>query len=404
MGPLVPYGIISGEFNFIIAIILGIGFGFSLEQAGFGSSRKLAGVFYGYDFVVLRVFFTAAITAMLGLILGNHFGIIDVSMVYVNPTFLWSTIVGGAIMGVGFVIGGFCPGTSLTAAASGKIDAMFFLGGIAIGIFIFAEGYPAFEALHTGYALGPIKVYNSLGMSQGLFAFMLIIVAIIAFAVTRKIENKINGIKATSRDSIARSGFAAAMLVVLGLVVLFIPEQRVTKGNTYLATQVLSYVQNPERFIETDELAFNLMHDELAPTLIDVRTPEEFADFSLPYAINIPLQEILEPRWRSFFTDKKEVILYSNSGIITEDAYVLLNQADITNIRVLKGGLNEFFRLIFATDNAALAPTDPVYKRKADVYNFRAKAAKYFQGIDNTSKPKISAPVKQKVISVEGGC
>ncbi len=65
MGPFVP-DLISDQLNLVVALFLGIGFGFVLEQAGFSSSRRLAGVFYGYDFTVLRVFFTAAVTAMSG--------------------------------------------------------------------------------------------------------------------------------------------------------------------------------------------------------------------------------------------------------------------------------------------------------------------------------------------------
>jgi hypothetical protein len=98
-----------------------LGFGFALEQAGFSSSRKLAGMFYGYDTTVLKVFFTAAITAMLGLLFMNYLGMIDMSIVYVNDYFMSSAIIGGVIMGAGFIIGGFCPGTSVCAAAIGKI-------------------------------------------------------------------------------------------------------------------------------------------------------------------------------------------------------------------------------------------------------------------------------------------
>jgi hypothetical protein len=117
MGPLIVYEIISQNTNLLLAFIIGIGFGFVLEGSGFSSSRKLAGMFYGYDTTVLKVFFTAAIVAMLGLLFFSLFGWIDLSLVYVNPTFLWSAIVGGAIMGAGFILGGFCPGTAFCAVS-----------------------------------------------------------------------------------------------------------------------------------------------------------------------------------------------------------------------------------------------------------------------------------------------
>lgn len=195
MGPLTSQGIITGQWEFLIALILGIGFGFILESAGFSSSRKLAGVFYGYDFVVLRVFFTAAITAMLGLLYFNYLGWINLEKIFVNPTFLYSQLVGGVIMGLGFIIGGFCPGTSVCAASIGKIDALVFVGGIFLGAFIFAEGYPLFEGLHKAEALGAIKVYDSLGISRELFAFLLVVIALLAFFITARIEKRVKKVE-----------------------------------------------------------------------------------------------------------------------------------------------------------------------------------------------------------------
>jgi hypothetical protein len=195
MGPLITQGIIAENWNFILAFVIGIGFGFVLEQAGFSSSRKLAGVFYGYDFVVLRVFFTAAITAMTGLIFFHYFGWIDLDLIYVNPTFLTSAILGGVIMGLGFIVGGFCPGTSMCGVAIGKIDAMVFFGGLFLGVFIFGEAYSLFEKIMFAGSLGPQKVFDSLGMTQGLFALLLIVVALVAFYVTARIEKGVTKVE-----------------------------------------------------------------------------------------------------------------------------------------------------------------------------------------------------------------
>src|SRR5512147_1403243 len=109
MGPLVPE-IIGNELNYVVALFVGIAFGFVLEQAGFSSSKKLAGVFYGYDFTVLRVFFTAGVTAMSGVIILGYLGWLDTNFIYINPTYLQAAILGGVIMGFGFIIGGYCPG------------------------------------------------------------------------------------------------------------------------------------------------------------------------------------------------------------------------------------------------------------------------------------------------------
>ncbi len=181
MGPIVPIFEVSQEINFLIAFVIGIGFGFALEQAGFSSSRKLAGMFYGYDTTVLKVFFTAAIVAMLGLVFFNYFELIDMSIVYVNEYFVSSAIIGGVIMGVGFIIGGFCPGTSVCAAAIGKIDAMAYLGGSLIGIYLFGETYNWWKDIYMADYLGGVKLSTTLGISDGIMALLVIVMAIFMF-------------------------------------------------------------------------------------------------------------------------------------------------------------------------------------------------------------------------------
>lgn len=190
MGPLSFYGIISENTSLLIAFLIGVGFGFVLENSGFSSSRKLAGMFYGYDTTVLKVFFTAAITAMLGMILFGLFGWLDLSVVYINPTYLWSALAGGVIMGIGFIMGGFCPGTSFCGAAIGKLDALVFAGGLIIGVLIFTEGYPLFEKLYFAGDMGSPFVHEVLGMSRGIFALLLIVVALAAFWVGEWAERK----------------------------------------------------------------------------------------------------------------------------------------------------------------------------------------------------------------------
>lgn len=190
MGPLASNEIISENTNLFLAFLIGIGFGFVLEQSGFSSSRKLAGVFYGYDTVVLKVFFTAAITAMLGLLFFSLFGWIDLELVYVNPTYLTSAILGGVIMGLGFIMGGYCPGTSFCGASIGKIDGMVFIGGLFIGVFIFGAGYNLWDEMYLAKNLGSPKVSDALGLSDGLFALVLIIVALTMFGVAEWAEKK----------------------------------------------------------------------------------------------------------------------------------------------------------------------------------------------------------------------
>lgn len=190
MGPLAINELITENTNLLLAFFIGIAFGFVLEQGGFSSSRKLAGVFYGYDTVVLKVFFTGAITAMLGLLFFSLFGWIDMELVYINETFLWSAIVGGVIMGAGFIMGGYCPGTSFCGAAIGKIDAMIFIVGLFIGIFAFGEAFSLLEPLFMAKDMGSPKISEFFGISEGFLVLIVILAAILMFWIGEWAEKK----------------------------------------------------------------------------------------------------------------------------------------------------------------------------------------------------------------------
>jgi len=190
MAPISSLTVFPEWLDLLIAFLIGIGFGFSLEQAGFSSSRKLAGMFYGYDTTVIKVFFTAAIVALIGSQFLSFFGLLDLTKVFVNEYYVAASIVGGVIMGAGFIMGGFCPGTGLCAMSIGKIDAIvFFVGGLT-GAFLFAETYPFIQNLANGYYKGPVKINEALGISPGLFILLLIIAAAIMFWFAEAAEKK----------------------------------------------------------------------------------------------------------------------------------------------------------------------------------------------------------------------
>ncbi len=191
MGPLIPNGIISEDWNYTIAILIGMAFGYILEASGFSSSRKLAGQFYGYDFAVLKVFFTSAVVAVIGLYYMDYLNWIDISQLYVHPTYLWAAIIGGMIMGVGFLAGGFCPGTSLCAVAIGKIDGMVFTLGLVLGIFIFSESFSTLEPFFEGSNLGHITLVDSLGISPYWIIFVFTIIALVAFYFSDWVRSKV---------------------------------------------------------------------------------------------------------------------------------------------------------------------------------------------------------------------
>jgi hypothetical protein len=190
MGPISFYNSIPEWLSLLIAFLIGTGFGFALEQAGFSSSRKLAGMFYGYDTTVLKVFFTAAIVALIGSQLLSYFGLLDLTKVFVNEYYVKASIVGGVIMGAGFIMGGYCPGTGLCAMAIGRLDALVFTIGGLTGALLFAESYPLIQNFAESSYKGPVKVNESLHMSPGLFILLMVSAAIVMFWLAEAAEKR----------------------------------------------------------------------------------------------------------------------------------------------------------------------------------------------------------------------
>jgi uncharacterized membrane protein YedE/YeeE len=120
----------------------------------------------------------------------EYMGLINMKEVFVNNFYVGPTIVGGIIMGLGFVLGGFCPGTSVCAAAICKIDAMWFLGGILLGSFLFDLGYPLYSDFLVSGDKGSVRIFESVGISSELALLLFVGVAIFAFFATALIEKR----------------------------------------------------------------------------------------------------------------------------------------------------------------------------------------------------------------------
>lgn len=398
MGPFVP-DLISDQLNLVVALVLGIGFGVALEQAGFSSSRRLAGVFYGYDFTVLRVFFTAAVTAMSGVLLLGYFGLLDTDAIYVNPTWLVPAIVGGAIMGVGFVLGGYCPGTSVCAAAIGKIDAMFFVAGGLLGVFAFGELYPFYEGFYESTSLGAVKVFDSLGMSQGVFAFLLIVIAVGAFAATTAIEKRVNKKSAPSLAFSSRKHILAGILVVaLGVILLFLPDRKTHLISKVSDTAYLS--AHPAKVMSVDELAFRIVDHEPRITLIDIRTPDAYAKYALPGSVNIPMSDFFGKDWITMFSQRHVIkVILADDETKEHAAFLLLQELGYENLAVLGGGLDAFNATIL---NPSVIVTQGT-RWDADVVRFRADARKDILAMIEKNKSGGLKEVKTTK-KIQGGC
>ena len=398
MGPLVP-DIIGNELNFVIAIFIGMAFGYILEQAGFSTSKKLVGLFYGYDFTVLRVFFTAGVTAMIGVIALAHFGLLDLSLIYINPTFLYSALVGGLIMGLGFVIGGFCPGTSVCAAAIGKIDAMFFVVGSFFGVLAFTEFYPAFEALYKAEAWGFIRIFDTLGMSQALFAFLLTAIAVGAFWFVTYVEKRVNGEIEKELSSKKLYGSLAALALLIGLSAFILPDQ---KNDILSETTNESKIMNEDMDVmSTDELAFRLIDNDKRVQIFDMRSQALCDSISLPNSLRIKLENIFDKDIQKMLAKRKMISLFvGDNELASRKGAHIARRMGYDGVYVLKGGCVSFKHDILDFE----IPEGVTDINSNDTYRFRSMAkVKIAKLIEDYQKNK-SPQKREKPKRVLGGC
>lgn len=397
MGPLVP-DIISANLNYIAALLIGVLFGMILEQAGFSSTKKLVGLFYGYDFTVLRVFFTAGVTAMLGVIALEHFGLLDLSLVYINPAFIWSAMAGGLIMGLGFVLGGFCPGTSVCAAAIGKIDAMIFILGAFLGVLLFAETYPAWEHLYKAGSWGSPRIFETLGISQSLFAFLLAAVALFAFWAVSIIENKVNGIKeAPVRFTPYYLALASAGLLMAVSSFAFTPR----KESLLKAAEAPGFAQAYKLDMMTpDEFAYRLMNDpEDKLRIMDFRPGAGRAGLDLPKSVPFSLDDLFEKEPAKALLLRGKINVFAADDELTERKMAIIAaELGYKRIKILQGGLKGFREQILNFKPAGTASLD----ERENTWRFREKARRALPALLRSGRP--AAPAIQKAKRVLGGC
>lgn len=395
MGPLVP-DVISPELDLVVAFLLGIAFGFVLEQAGFSSSRRLTGLFYGTDFTVLRVFFTAGVTAMSGVLLLSRLGLLDMDVVYINPTFLQSAILGGVIMGFGFVIGGFCPGTGICGAAVGRIDGIVFVLGGLFGIFLFGEAYPHVLNIYTAGSYGDLLVSQSLGLTQGQFALSLIVVAVTAFGITTRIEKRVNPDSDSFRFPLRAHRWAGAGVLILGVILAGIGDRK----SILLAKAADPAWQraHPIERMTPDELAFHIIDGDPRLVPVDMRDAAAFANMSLPGSINIQPPAMLGKMWRDELgQDHKRKVFFAQDEQAAVSAATLAQLLGYRNIAVLEGGLDGFASSILQ----AAAPAGVLSADVAAAVRFRARAA---AEIAVLIKQRGGVKPIRQIKKVQGGC
>ena len=182
--------VLSENMNLVMALVLGVFFGFFLERGGLGNPHKLSGVFYLTDFAVPKAMFTAILVAATGLCLLSDLKLLDMSRVWIIPTFFWPQLAGGALFGLGFLVSGYCPGTAVAGLASGRLDALVTMIGVGAGSLLFAAVYPWIEPFYTTSDMGRVTLPELTGMNHWVVVAILFALAGTMFYLMERYERR----------------------------------------------------------------------------------------------------------------------------------------------------------------------------------------------------------------------
>jgi len=355
----------------MIYAIIGVAFGMTLESAGFGNSKLLAAQFYFKDMRVFKVMFTAIIVAMTLIFLSSALGLLDYNLIWVPPTYLWPGIVGGLIMGVGFIIGGFCPGTSLVGLATGKIDAVMFVLGVLFGIYMFGETVGSFATFFDSSNMGRFTLPELFNASYGVVVISIVVVALLLFVMAEKVEGMVNGEPQPRLPGWSKP--AAGALVALAAVVLIIGQP--SNEDRWQAVAAESQAKLDERAVQISSAEFIKYRDDAKIKIIplDVREERYYNQFHLRGAVHVPLEEVQEKaRELQFELANTVFVTISNDEAAATEAWKILKAESLPNVYILEGGINAWLKE-YAGDS--LAEEDRVYNRQEDQLAYRFNAA-----------------------------
>jgi len=349
--------------TYLIFGLIGFAFGFTLEMSGFGDSRKLAAQFYFTDMTVLKVMFTAIAIAMVLLFATVGLGVLNFGQVWVNPTYISSGIAGGLIMGVGFIIGGFCPTTSLASASTGKIDGMFFMLGGFFGAFLFGETEQFFTNWYnnSGY-YGRITLDQVFGVPTGWVVLGIVLMALFMFWGAEQLERIIGKKDQSKEPKLHVAG--AGVLLVLALAVVFIGSPSLdAKYNkkTFNRTESIPQLQGDPLVTKVTYTADQMLQKRLVQVspaelfktrynqsvnliMLDVRPESDYNLYHINGAINVPLEKLesVVPSLLSEPPANSVFVVMSNDETGAAQAWKKLVASAVPNVYILEGGINHW--------------------------------------------------------------
>ncbi len=191
LAPYLKMGLINDFGMILTSIFAGVLFGYILISSGMGNSRKISAVFYGKDWSVMKVMFSAVVTSMILTYSAYYLGLLDISLVQLTKLNLGAQIYGGLIFGTGMAVGGYCPGTAIAAGATRKLDALIFILGFMVGLWLFAINYSSISSFFMTSNLGKVTLSDVFNLSYGTMVMLVVLTAIGTFVLLSKTEGKL---------------------------------------------------------------------------------------------------------------------------------------------------------------------------------------------------------------------
>ena len=348
---MAPYDLAASLGPVAFALVfgaVGFGFGAALEMGGFGDTRKLAGQFYFKDMTVLKVMFTGIAVAAVLIALATSFGLLDKSRVFVNPTYLWPGIVGGLIMGVGFVIGGFCPGTSLVAASTLKIDGMVFLLGALLGVWLFGETVGSFQSFWLSSYMGRFTLAEWLGLPVGVTVLLVVVMALALFWAGDLALQAIG--QGKPWDEVKRVpgpgslAFAGA-LVAASLVLVANGQPSPESKFARMGPEVRKSVEERGIFVDPAEVVALRKDIGVQVSILDLRDETEFNLFHIGGSRRVTLADLESPERLKTLLDQPPstvTFLVGSGEAAAFTAWKHLMVEGVPNLYVIDGGMNRW--------------------------------------------------------------
>jgi hypothetical protein len=354
-----PLESLIGPFGaYLVFLAIGFAFGYVLEISGFADSPRLAAQFYFKDLTVLKVMFTAIIVAMVLIFGASAIGLLDYNLIWVNPTYLWPGLVGGLIMGVGFVIGGYCPGTSLVAAATARIDGILFALGTAFGIFMFGETVEFYDLFWNSSNLGRFTLPDLLGVPAGWVVVGVVFMALFMFWGGEKLEAAFGGKDLSQAPKLRYAG--AAAIVAAAFAVLLVGQPSMEDRWARIAVEKEAQLSNREVQIHPGELLEKIHDHRLNVEILDVREEAQFNLFHLNHAIHMPLDQVLDEAVDMRLAPANTVwVIMSNDETAATVAWKQLAASGVPNVYILSGGINHWLDYFYEEDAGVVKLASP---------------------------------------------